>query len=679
MKIGLRERILLPILGCILIGMGLSSLLTYNLSRQAVEQALNDQAAMTAQTLSRQVSTWIEELRNSVVRESKWSGYTRVLLDGGSNQEEVDEAARQLASMAQHSLYTSSVTLADASGMVVASANRAQEGTLTIAERQYFREAMLGSTAVSEPLLTKDTAHPIIVVATPVMADGRPVGVLFAAVELTKLSSIIVDPIKIGHQGYAFAISPQGDFVAHPEHELILDSSLRNDDWMRAMLRERNGRIAYSFQGIEKTVTFTEEPQTGWIIGVGASHDDIFASIDDIRQTSMGVTAAVALVAAGLIFLIVRSILKAIRQTVSFATEVAQGNLNGSLELARNDELGSLAAALMTMVGRLKEMIAASETCALEAQQESHKAKEATAEAEQARKDAELARREGMLHAASQLEAIVFRVHGSVGTLNGHIAESREGADNQRERTTESAAAIEEMNATVMEVARSASQAADHTEHARLKATEGSAVVRQVVAAITDVSTKSSLLKDNLANLGTKAKGIGSVMGVISDIADQTNLLALNAAIEAARAGDAGRGFAVVADEVRKLAEKTMVATKEVDEAIKAIQSAAGDNIRSTEEAEVSVRTSTDLAGTAGAALGDIVEIVQASADQVRAIATASEQQSAASEQISRGAVEVNHIAANTAEAMSDSAQSVRELVVLADDMQRLITELKAA
>ena len=166
-------------------------------------------------------------------------------------------------------------------------------------------------------------------------------------------------------------------------------------------------------------------------------------------------------------------------------------------------------------------------------------------------------------------------------------------------------------------------------------------------------------------------------MNVISDIADQTNLLALNAAIEAARAGDAGRGFAVVADEVRKLAEKTMASTNDVGNAIAAIQGSAGQSVQAMDNALAEVETATNLAQQSGDALQEIVSKVEASADQVRAIATASEQQSATSEEINQSIVRVNEMSGQTAQAMGEASRAVSELARQAERMSELIADMK--
>jgi methyl-accepting chemotaxis protein len=150
---------------------------------------------------------------------------------------------------------------------------------------------------------------------------------------------------------------------------------------------------------------------------------------------------------------------------------------------------------------------------------------------------------------------------------------------------------------------------------ARTKAVDGARVVSDSVAAINTVQTQAKEMKNNLDQLGRQADQIGRIMTVIEDIADQTNLLALNAAIEAARAGDAGRGFAVVADEVRKLAEKTMNATKEVGEAIAAIQQGTQANIRGMDQSVSAIENATRLANQSGDALREILALAEQAAD----------------------------------------------------------------
>jgi methyl-accepting chemotaxis protein len=287
------------------------------------------------------------------------------------------------------------------------------------------------------------------------------------------------------------------------------------------------------------------------------------------------------------------------------------------------------------------------------------------------------AQHEQLLAVAQEAETIAAQVSSAAEQLSAQVEQSTRGTDVQRERIGETATAMEQMNATVFEVAKNASSAAENADHAREKSEEGAQLVAEVVSAINQIEKRSEELKGSMTQLGKQADGIGAIMQVIEDIADQTNLLALNAAIEAARAGEAGRGFAVVADEVRKLAEKTMDATKQVGQAVDDIQAGARRNISATEEAVTAVVESTELARRTGQAMEEIQALVQQSADQVRNIATAAEEQSATSEQVNRATDEINAIASETSRAMQESRQAIESLAALASRLNELIARMQ--
>lgn len=261
---------------------------------------------------------------------------------------------------------------------------------------------------------------------------------------------------------------------------------------------------------------------------------------------------------------------------------------------------------------------------------------------------------------------------GSTEQLSGRMESISDGARTQQKLTDETAHAMGMMNDTVMEVARNAGGVADLADQARGKAVDGAEVVAQSINAISGVSQEAENLKESMNRLGDHTESIGAIIGVINDIADQTNLLALNAAIEAARAGEAGRGFAVVADEVRKLAEKTMDATRDVAEAISSIQDAAKHNILGMDSAAKAVDQATELAGKSGDALQAIVQLVEGTTEQVRSIATASEQQSASSEEIMTSIQEVSGISDTTAEGIRESTDAIRALSDLAQRLEEL-------
>ncbi len=388
---------------------------------------------------------------------------------------------------------------------------------------------------------------------------------------------------------------------------------------------------------------------------------------------------AAAVVLGSLIGLVMtRGIVGPLKKGVEFARRVAGGDLERTFDVVQKDEIGQLAEALRTMVATLKAKIAEVSEQSRLAGLKAEEASRATAAAEQATRKAERARAEGMLAAADKLKDIVARLSSASEQLSAQIEQSSCGADEQSRQTGETAAAMAEMNETVVQVAKDAAQAADTADRSRKKAEEGAAIVAQVVAGIGEVERQALTMREDMTALGQQAQGIGQILNVITDIADQTNLLALNAAIEAARAGDAGRGFAVVADEVRKLAEKTMVATKEVGEAIRAVQGGTRKNVENVDRAGDRIRQATELAARSGQALSEIVGLVELTTDQVESMAAASGRQSSASGEINQALEAVNTISRETAEAMRQSAQAVAELANQSVLLQDIINEMQS-
>ncbi|WP_432737562.1 methyl-accepting chemotaxis protein [Maridesulfovibrio sp. FT414] len=528
-------------------------------------------------------------------------------------------------------------------------------------------------------------------IGVPVIVSGRPLGVVCVDMPITTVNNLVAG-LRPYEEGYAWLMMPDGNIIYHPDEDLqgknIFDAAeLEDESGLKMAMREgrpfQEVRVA-SATGFKSLVQYVpvEFKDSGqfWYLAVSAPMDRILADASTLTRDLLLVGVAALVLVMIAIYLVARSISKPIVAITDAAREVAGGNFEVQADESQfGGELYDLNISLRDMLAALVDNIARSGKMAEEAQAQTSRAQEALREADEARAEAENARREGMLHAADQLSGIVSQVMSASRQLTAEIDESSRGSDVQRDRTSESATAMEQMNASVLEVARNASEAAESAEKARFEAENGGAVVNDVVERINRIQAMTVEMEKGLAMLGEQAEGIGQIMGVISDIADQTNLLALNAAIEAARAGEAGRGFAVVADEVRKLAEKTMDATNQVGDFIRAIQRGTRDNIEGMSKAAAQVEQGTEYAGKAGDALSRIVEIVEETASQVRSIATASEEQSAASEQINRGIEEVNVIAGDNAKSMRESAAAVEELMGLGEQLTAVIEELRKA
>ena len=395
-----------------------------------------------------------------------------------------------------------------------------------------------------------------------------------------------------------------------------------------------------------------------------------------VEAAQIGVQAALGLIVLLVVLWIIRGITGSLSALGAYSKKVASGDLAARPVGRFEAEFAALRDDITAMVDNLKEKMRLVEDKQAEAGRQAQAAQEAMHAT--MRKEEELAENLSRMQVvAERADDISRRLSGAAQELSSQTEQSAAGVALQRRRVDETATAVGQMNATILEIASSAGSAAQAAVTTRDNAVTGAEVVRQAGDSMATVNDIAVELKGDMGHLGKEAQSIGQVVSVINDIADQTNLLALNAAIEAARAGDAGRGFAVVADEVRKLAEKTMVATKEVEARIRAIQDAAGRNIRSMDQAVSAVSDANALAGRSGEAILAIVGNADATSSEVQSIAASAEEQSAASEQIGRAIVEISGVAEDNVAGVEATSRAAHALADMAEELGQLIMELR--
>jgi methyl-accepting chemotaxis protein len=359
-----------------------------------------------------------------------------------------------------------------------------------------------------------------------------------------------------------------------------------------------------------------------------------------IADKSSERTAMLAMFAiAGLLLIyafsgIYSSMRRAMEEMLGATQRIAQGDLTARVHIAGKDEMADIGSGLNHMVQAFAESL-------------------------------------------TQVERSSSSVSDAATRLSASIDRAKLSMNAQQGETEQVATAINEMTASVADVAQNTEGAARAAEQASQASGKGLGVMQQTRQTIEALAGEVDLSAQKVAALAVHSQEIGGVIEVIRNIADQTNLLALNAAIEAARAGEQGRGFAVVADEVRTLASRTQNSTAEIQRIIQQLQtatSAAVEQMKAGKERAQDCLTSADQTSSSLDAINEGVESIVGMNTQ---IASAAVQQHAVSEDINRNVTEIRNGTFLLMEGIEDNAVTADELSLLAGELRTVVGRFK--
>ncbi|MGF6154460.1 methyl-accepting chemotaxis protein [Pseudomonas fluorescens] len=416
------------------------------------------------------------------------------------------------------------------------------------------------------------------------------------------------------------------------------------DSGYQTVLNEVAGHIAsFSEKLAEYTGLLTQEKKVYQQLHERAAEvvqrvDQAYTAEDRSMQAELKKNSALIIASSALALLvgliaawvITRLIVAPLRSVILVAQKIAAGDLSATVQVTRRDEIGQLMQAMQQMGAGLSSIV-------------------------------------------SGLQAGIEQLANSAQSLSAVTEQTNLEVSSQKEETEQVATAMNQMTATVHDVARNAEEAALAAQTADGKVETGQQVVRQSMQRIEQLADSATSASSSIESLSAEIQNIGTVLSVIKSVAEQTNLLALNAAIEAARAGEQGRGFAVVADEVRALAKRTQQSTEEIERLVSALRSAAQASVQQIQSSGELVKLAVSDALQTESALGSIAAAVSLIQQMNQQIAAAAEQQSSVAEEINRSVTSIRASADQSSVAMQGNAASSIELAQLGVELKGMV------
>ncbi|GBL54257.1 methyl-accepting chemotaxis protein WspA [Pseudomonas citronellolis] len=355
----------------------------------------------------------------------------------------------------------------------------------------------------------------------------------------------------------------------------------------------------------------------------------------EVAEVTMLVSLLLAIFAAGVLgLLLMRAITGPVEKVVKTLETMSGGDLTARLALERNDEFGVIESGFNGMAEELKALVA-------------------------------------------QAQRSAIQVTTSVTEIAATSKQQQATATETAATTTEIGATSREIAATSRDLVRTMTEVSSAAEQTSTLAGSGQLGLARMEETMHQVMGAAELVNAKLAILNERAGNINQVVTTIVKVADQTNLLSLNAAIEAEKAGEYGRGFAVVATEVRRLADQTAVATYDIEQMVREIQSAVSAGVMGMDKFSEEVRRGIAEVGQVGEQLSQIIHQVQALAPRVQMVNEGMQAQATGAEQINQALVQLGEATGQTVESLRQAGFAIDELNLVANGLRNGVSRFK--
>ncbi|UGS88119.1 methyl-accepting chemotaxis protein (plasmid) [Ralstonia wenshanensis] len=384
----------------------------------------------------------------------------------------------------------------------------------------------------------------------------------------------------------------------------------------------------------EEAVKVAEQLVTDNRAAADQSAQQIRSSVQSTEVTLAVALGVVLLAALVLGYALFKAITVPMARVVDAHDDMRTGNLSGRLDLRRNDEFGTLEEGFNRMAEELASLV-------------------------------------------SQAQKSSLQVTTSVAEIAATSKEQQATAAETAATTTEIGATSREIFATSRDLLRTMNEVSSVAEQSATLAGASQSGLTRMEDTMRGVMEAAGSVNAKLAILNEKATNINQVVSTITKVADQTNLLSLNAAIEAEKAGEYGRGFAVVATEIRRLADQTAVATYDIEQTVKEIQSAVSAGVMGMDKFSEEVRRGMRDVQQVGTQLSQIITEVQTLAPRFQMVNEGMQTQATGAEQITQALSQLSEAAQQTAESLRQSSQAIDDLTLVANQLRTGVSRFK--